>query len=186
MRLKSYDYTEAGYYFLTDVTANRIPYFGTIESGRINMSEAGILASEEMIRTGELRDNVIIDEFIVMPDHVHAIVVITSRGYSLCSLVARYEATEGIARYEATGGTGKMDPQYFSSISPKPESVSAIVRAYKSAVSKRCHESGIHDFSWQRGFHDRIIRNQQELDAIRRYIRRNPERWWQKEMMNKE
>ena len=169
MRLKGYNYSNAGYYFITAVTGNRMPFFGAVFSGEMIVTSPGFIAEEELEKTGELRESVFIDEFIIMPDHVHFILIVSQLQDCSpnCGCVACYAPTEN---------------GFFSEISPRPKTVSAIVRSYKSAVTNRCREAGIPDFSWQRGFHDRIIRDQNELDAIRKYIRQNPERWWQRSM----
>ena len=157
MRLKQYDYKNEGYYFITAVTGNREHFFWEIESLEMNLSVAGNIAVEELLKCSDLRDNVFIDEYIIMPDHVHFILILTRTDTGSIKVI--------------------QNDDYFSSISPKAGSVSSILRSYKSAVTKRCHETGFDSFSWQRGFHDRIIRDQKELDSIREYIVRNPIRW---------
>ncbi|HNX55736.1 MAG TPA: hypothetical protein PKO30_09145, partial [Prolixibacteraceae bacterium] len=67
--------------------------------------------------------------------------------------------------------------QYMASISPKPGTLSAMIRSYKSAVTKRCHDNHISNFGWQSRFHDHIIRNQEEFDRIERYIMENTANW---------
>jgi len=64
-----------------------------------------------------------------------------------------------------------------SGISPKPGSLSAIIRSYKSALTRWCNQNNNPQFAWQARFHDRIIRNQEELDNIENYILLNPSRW---------
>jgi len=163
MRLKQYDYRIAGYYFITAVTGKREPHFGEIESLTMKLSEYGNIAADELVRCSELRENVFIDEYIIMPDHVHFILIISKSTEELENSIP--------------------GDDYFSAISPKSGSLSAVVRSYKSAVTKRCHETGLDSFTWQRGFYDRIIRNQIELDSMREYIIRNPIRWGRKQII---
>lgn len=84
MRLKYYDYRNAGYYFITAVTRNREHSFGKIESLEMILYASGNIAVDELLKCAELRENVFIDEYIVMPDHVHFILILTGSD-SACS-----------------------------------------------------------------------------------------------------
>ena len=66
--------------------------------------------------------------------------------------------------------------KFMATISPKPESVSSIIRSYKSAVTRHAHRLG-YDFAWQSRFYDRIVRNRKSYHAIKRYIINNPAKW---------
>lgn len=150
MRLKNYDYRNDGYYFITIVTKHRHPYFAAAEGDKIELTQAGIITREELINTADLRSNVFIDKYIIMPDHIHFILILSGR-------------------YISPVVVNERDRQnYYSALSPQSGSVPVIVRLFKAAVTRRCRESGLNDFSWQPGFYDRIIRDQRELNAYRR------------------
>src|SRR5207247_599205 len=104
--------------------------------------------AEEWERTPAVRPNVELDAYVVMPDHVHGIIVITQRD-------------EGAARPEAT-----------ATLHSPARTIGAIVRGFKGAVVRRGGVAG-----WQRNYHEHIIRSEAALDRIRRYIVANPERW---------
>jgi putative transposase len=76
LRLAGYDYSLAGGYFITICTHERVNLFGTITVDVMELSAAGRVVEEEWMRTGQMRSNVILDEFVVMPNHLHAIVLI--------------------------------------------------------------------------------------------------------------
>lgn len=157
-RLKEYDYSAPNWYFVTINTKNHKEYFGEIKNGKMNLNDLGKTAEEEWIKTPELRKNIELDYYVVMPNHFHGILIITE---TICRDVARNVSTN----------------KKYSEISPQAGSLSTIIRGYKAAVTKRIHETGDKNFSWQARFYDRIIRNERELNAIRNYIEQNPLRW---------
>lgn len=76
-RLPGWDYANAGYYFVTIVTHGRIPYFGEIVAGEMHLSPIGDIVANEWVKTPQIRPNVQLDEWVIMPNHLHAILVIT-------------------------------------------------------------------------------------------------------------
>ena len=146
-RYQGYDYSLPGKYFVTICTKNKTPYFGKIENGEMKLSDIGIIARDLWIAIPDHCPNIGLDEFVIMPDHIHGIISIKTN----CD-------------------SGK--PR----ISPKPGSLGAIVGSYKSAVSKIIHRFDP-DFKWQPRFYDHIIRSDSELSRIRKYIRENPGNW---------
>lgn len=99
-----------------------------------------------------------IDEFVLMPDHVHGILRIVKN--------ERRDVQLNIPTDD-----------YFSRISPRRGSLAVVVRTYKAAVTTICRQNGIGEFKWQSGYHDHIIRNTSLLARIRAYINLNPSRW---------
>jgi len=135
-----------------------VPYFAAVQPDRIELTQAGIIAGEELINTAKLRSNVFIDEYVVMPDHIHFILIVSGT-------------------YNSPSTLNERDPNnFYSALSPESGSVSVIVRLFKAAVTRRCRKAGLNEFSWQPGFYDRVIRDQDELNAFRRYIKTNLER----------
>jgi putative transposase len=151
IRLKEYDYSRAGAYFVTIVTWQRECLFGEIEQGKMALNEIGEIVCEEWERTVMVRHNVELGEYVIMPNHVHGIL----------SLV---------------GATRRVAP---TSQTLQPGSLGAIMAQFKSIVTKRIN--GLQNVSgrpvWQRNYYEHIIRNERDMDRITRYIEANPLRW---------
>ncbi len=154
IRLRGYDYTAHGAYFITLVTHDRRELFGRIIGDEMKLNAAGRVVAEEWGRSGDLRSNVEIDVSIVMPNHFHGIVFLV-------------QDDEGTLRSALTSGFG----------STVPGSLAIVVRNFKGAVTRRLREGGLTDTIWQRNYHERVIRNERELHAIRQYITDNPWKW---------
>ena len=155
-RLKNFDYSSKGAYFVTICTINSIPIFGEIINGIIVLNESGKIANEEWFNTGIKRENIQLDEFIVMPNHIHGIIFIVSD-------TARCVPTSGKREF------GKMTKN----------SLSSVVRAFKSATTRRINISrnSTGEKIWQGRFYEHIILNEDELNKIREYINLNPRKW---------
>jgi REP element-mobilizing transposase RayT len=177
--LQGYDYSQAGAYFITICAQNRERLFGDIMDGKMALNDAGT-----MIQTvwGEIPFHYTgteIDEFVVMPNHIHGILVIgavvgaTPRG---CPGVSgqenRHAPENGQAQGPApTGNTGAL-------------SLGDIVHRFKTMTTKRytdgVKQSGWQSFSdrlWQRNYWEHVIRDETELNRIREYIHNNPTQW---------
>lgn len=174
IRLKGYDYSQPGAYFLTICTQHRECMFGEIADGKMVLNPAG-----EMIQTvwDEIPFHyagIDIDEFMAMPNHIHGIVVIvgaTPRGYP-GSIPCGFPGGPGQAQGPApTGNTGTL-------------SLPDVVHRFKTMTTKRyadgVKQSGWRLFSgklWQRNYWEHIVRNETELNGIREYIQTNPDLW---------
>ncbi len=155
-RLKGWDYRNPGYYFVTICTKGRIPYFGKVEGDDVRLSAIGEIAAQCWAENPQHHQGIELDEWVIMPNHAHGIIVIVDR-------VAVVE-------------TLQCNVSTMQTISPKTGSLSVAVRSFKSAVSKLAHKAG-HEFGWQERYWDRIIRDEKELNRIRNYIRANPSNW---------
>lgn len=167
LRLKGYNYASQGYYFITIITKNRERLLGEIKEGKMQLSYIGMIVLEEWRKSTLIRENIRLDEFVIMPDHFHAIVVIE---YSMSN----------------------QEPGKFESPS---KNLGSLVRSFKSAVTQRVKILATVDLPgntfldrsfeginlnhsiWQRNYHDRIIRDARELENTRCYIRENPLKW---------
>ena len=167
-RLTGHDYASGGKYFITICTRGMIPYFGIISCGKMKLSQTGQIANETWLDLPEHFPNVTLGEFMVMPNHIHGIIIIEPShvGTFQCDVVGALHATS----------LRKTKNVFMSSISPKSGSLPAVIRSYKSAVSKTVHLTDP-DFSWQPRYWDHLIRSDQELCRIRQYIINNPEKW---------
>ena len=154
-RCPGYDYRSAGWYFVTVVTLDRRWIFGSVTSGQMRLNVRGRLCAEEWRDAVGLRTYAVLGQFVVMPDHLHALVGF--RGPGALSWEGRYPSS-GLVR--------------------PPRSLGALIACFKASVTRRLNqlESRSGRRIWQRGFHDRIIRSDQDFAAADRYIRDNPTR----------
>jgi len=163
-RLPGWDYRTAGWYFVTVCTKDHIPFFGHVVDGEMILSPTGEIVAEEWRRTPEVRPNVVLDEWIVMPNHLHGILVIVETPRRGVSTTRRGVSTtrqgDSATRQRLMAG-----------------SLGAIVGQIKSVCTKRIWAAGYTDFAWQSRFHDHIIRDEESLKRIRQYIVNNPRTW---------
>lgn len=156
IRLRGYDYSQVGAYFVTVCTKDRRCLFGNAADGEMQLNDAGRIVADEWIKTAEMRNNVELDEWVVMPNHFHGILVVTNGR-----------------------GTARRAPTLEQFGQPVSGSIPTIIRSFKSAVTKRINEMrGMPGAkSWQRNYYEHIIRNNDELNRIREYIANNPVQW---------
>ncbi len=173
-RLFGWDYSADGYYFVTICTKNKKGFFGEVVNKKMVLSEIGKIVDEEWRKTEEICQNVKLDKWVVMPNHIHGILIIDNWNEGMCEEIAGAYSRD-VARNVSTCVEVKNK---FSKISPKPNSLPAIIRSFKSAVTKRVREiySAL-DCLWQSRFYDRIIYNQKEYNNIQDYILTNVANW---------
>ncbi|MFW5658325.1 MAG: transposase [Bacteroidota bacterium] len=159
-RLPGYDYAGAGEYFLTICTKDRRHYFGHVSDGIMHLSVAGEIARNILLMIPEQFENTILDEWVVMPNHVHLILMIDGRNL-INQIPTDHKNKSGIPN-------NPMELPH--------DTIGKMMRWYKGRVSYDCRKSGM-SFAWQSRFHDHIIRNQRALENIRQYIRDNPRKW---------
>ena len=162
IRLRGYGYAWMGFYFVTVCAFERQCLFGEILDGRMILNENGLVVDEEWRRAPLIRPSVRLDAYTVMPNHFHGILQILPT-----------------AGAEVVGATcGRPHPMNGRQ-GPEPKSVGAILAGFKSACTSRVN--GLRGISgiplWQRNYFERVIRNEEELLAIRRYIENNPAAW---------
>ena len=163
-RLRGWDYTSAGWYFITICTHQRACVFGRVVNGDIELSPLGEIAYQYWAEIPDHNPGVEIDAFTIMPNHTHGIIVIPERPAAVETSPATPVETQPAASLQ-------------SAIAPKAGSLSATVRSYKSAVTRWAGLNGYDSFAWQSRFHDHIIRDEPELNRIQRYIHDNPLKW---------
>ncbi len=151
IRLQGYDYSLEGEYFVTICTKDKECIFGEIIGEEMHLSPIGEIAKRCWEEIPKHFPNTEIDEYVIMPNHVHGIIIINQ-----CRDVQLNVPTR---------------------ISPKKGSLSVIVRTFKAAVTTECHRIGFTDFKWQPSFYEHIIRNEKDLANIRDYIYNNIDRW---------
>ena len=164
-RLQNWDYSNNGLYFVTICTANRELYFGDIVNGEMQLSEIGRLANKYWKEIPNHFPFVELDEFVIMPNHVHGIIIIN-------------KPNDGGYNDKRNVGTPNLGVSTTTMASEKwnPGSLGVIINQYKRICTINARK--IHtNFAWQSRFHDHIIRNDESLQRIRDYIINNTLRW---------
>ena len=175
VRLSGYDYATTGAYFVTICTWRRQCLFGNVCEGEVRLNELGLIGRDEWSRTGLLRHNVETETCVVMPNHLHGIIAITSHRRG----VLHTPQSSAVARthLDLASGTPTNAPQ--ESLRSPSETIGAIVRGFKSACSRRINQVRVtpNQPVWQRNYHEHVIRNEKDLQRLRQYILDNPSRW---------
>ena len=189
-RLQNWDYGWNAIYFVTICTKDRQHYFGEITDGKKHLSSVGAIADVLWHELTNHFDNIELDAFVVMPNHIHGIIAINNDGGN----GDNGETTHTAAATHTMGTTHTVETTHALSLQSQSSSqppktigqqrfqhqgsktLSSIVGSYKSAVSRHAHRLG-YDFAWQSRFYDNIIRNNDALNRIQDYIHNNPNNW---------
>jgi putative transposase len=168
-RLKGWDYSEGGEYFITICTRGRMLFFGKVVNTEIELSKLGRVAYKYWEEIPEDHEGVDMDEFVIMPNHIHGIVFLPPKTY----VNPPFDTVETLHATSLQSNVSRK----MSKISPRKGSLSVVIRSYKSAVTRWAHQNGYNHFQWQPRFYDYIIRDDSALVKIRSYIRNNPIQW---------
>lgn len=178
IRLPGHDYTSPGAYFVTICVHGGQCLLGDIVDGEMHMSQFGQVVSHYWKRIPSHVAHVELDEWVIMPNHMHGIIVITGRGgASPVGTSSTGALTTGETQLSDPGTPRDAPPLRQPAV--QPGSLGAIVGNYKSVTTRRINRlrgtSGAP--FWQRNYWEQIIRNDASLDRIRAYIRSNPAHW---------
>jgi len=153
-RLKNYDYSSSGVYFVTICSKNRIEYFGTIVNKKMILNKIGGIVKECWEGIPKHFKDIILDKFVIMPNHVHGILIINNvENRHACSL------------------------QHVCSLRRQNQLLPNVINSFKSASSKLIHQLQLNSFQWQKSFYDHIMRNEKSLNKIKEYVGNNPLNW---------
>lgn len=183
-RLQNWDYGSNAAYFITICTADREHYFGKIIKNKMQLFEIGRITKNEWLKTPEIRPdmNLLLDRFIVMPNHFHGIIIIGENEYNTkrgterdmeCDMECR-DAMHCVSTTTTDKTTTNNDTK--NEFGPQSKNLASIIRGFKSSVTTFAHKNNI-KFGWQSRFHDHIIRNNAEYNRIKTYIIKNPANW---------
>ena len=170
-RLRYFDYTGTGGYFVTVCTWQRECLFGDIVDGAVLLNDCGVVVRDEWLRTPTIRPNVELDEFIVMPNHFHAIFFINDI------------ENADVGAHRCAPGIEGVDNLFRAHVSAplrrQSGSVGSILAGFKSAATKRVNtlRDNAGKPCWQRNYYEHVIRNDTDLAAIRQYVADNPMKW---------
>lgn len=181
-RKPNWDYSEDALYFITIVTKNREGNLGAIETNKMILSDFGKIVEDAWFKSFQIRKELILHEFVLMPNHLHAIVEI-------------YNDTVGNDTVVETHGRVSLPTDTLSSLKRNPpirlpKSISSFIAGFKSAVNTEIdnfidnHKLSIPKYNknnhfFQPNYHDHIIRNDIEYQLIKNYIINNPAKWAQ-------
>jgi REP element-mobilizing transposase RayT len=200
--LKGYDYSQAGLYFITICCYKRECLFGDVVNGEMVLNEFGTIASNEWLNTPNIRKNVELDVFVIMPNHFHGIIILNGRGelHSPENIIADNVITDNVIAENiitdniiadnvitdkiithniiteniiADNKSGECN----SPLRGPSNNIGAIVRGYKSSVTKQLNLLNIGCTVWQRNYHEHVIRNEKSYQTIAQYIVNNPLKW---------
>ena len=159
IRLRDYDYSQVGAYFVTICTYNR----------ELFLEDASIRQIAETCWKAipDHSPDVVLDEWVIMLNHLHGILVLADD---------RREIGEDNRRGVQLNAPTRDRHNPFSAMSPQRRTLSVVIRTYKAAVTTLCRRAG-HDFAWQRNYFEHVVRDEDDLSRIRRYIRDNPLCW---------
>jgi putative transposase len=191
-RLKNWDYRNNGAYFITICTKNRTHFFGEINNGKMQLSEIGELAHKFWAEIPQHFPFVKLDAYVVMPNHTHGILIIDKNDAeirndenNLADIPDSDDTVQTLqCNVSIVNKIGNEKNTQMKKISPKPGSISTIIRSYKSATTKFARKINI-DFEWQTRFHDHIIKNDASFYNIHHYILNNPQKWEADKFFNK-
>ncbi len=170
IRLQGYDYTQPGAYFVTICTQTRACLFGAVADGAMRLNNPGQIAKAAWDELSARFPSVRLDAFIVMPNHVHGIIIVGAQFIAPQKTPPTIVGAQFIAPSDGFDGTNQ------GVINPAP-TLGEMVRAYKAASTRLIRQAGTPDFAWQRNYYEHVIRDEESLDRIRQYILDNPARW---------
>jgi len=151
VRLKNIDYASTGAYFVTICVQYKRTVFGIVSGDSVILSSMGKKVEEFWLSIPDHFLNVSLDEYVIMPNHIHGIVLIRNEPSN--------DHQEKAFQKIPTG------------------SISSIIRSYKATVTRHFRQNGFTSFQWQRGFYEHVIRSEKAMNSIREYIHLNPRKW---------
>ena len=172
IRLKGYDYAQPGAYFVTIVTQDRACLFGAVADEEMQLNNAGQIAKAAWDELPARFPSVRLDAFIVMPNHVHGIIMVGAQFIAPQKTPPTNVGAQFIVPPDGFG-TATINQ---GAINRAP-TLGEMVRAYKAASTRLIRQAGTPDFAWQRNYYEHVIRDEESLSRMRQYILNNPVRW---------
>lgn len=183
IRLKHYDYSQAGAYYFTIVAQHRALLFGDIIDAAIQLNDPGRMLWQQWLALPQRFPYVELDEFVVMPNHVHGIILITEQLDNPRRGAPLWSPDLGLSDAAAPVSPPEQGQAQGTAPTQKP-TLGNILGAWKSLVTNQ-YINGVHHLNWQpferklfqRDYWEHIIRTDNELEMIREYIANNPANW---------
>ena len=181
IRLRGYDYSRNGMYFVTICTQDRLRLFGDIADGEMQLNDAGRMVRATWDEIPAHYSGIETDHFTVMPNHIHGIIKIVGAGPRACPSINTVEAT---SRGCPTQGQAHVEEGHPQGGAPTGLSLPDVVHRFKTMTTKKytdgVKQNGWQPYPaklWQRNYYEHIIRNEAAYLKIAEYIQTNPQRW---------
>jgi putative transposase len=180
IRLKGYDYSQNGAYFVTICTYQRRCFFGEIRDGKMELNQIGKIVAQEWLKSSEIRQEIELDQWVIMPNHLHGIVIIDHEGkinhYKEGNHNQRINHKDQTINHK---GSTPLTPTKSLKYHQKPRSLSSLISGFKSAVTKQINQmrKSCDIPIWQRNYYETIIRDEKAYYNIQEYIMTNPQKW---------
>lgn len=173
-RLLNWNYSSSGNYFITICTYNHNHFFGKIDNEKMIMSNRGSIAQQCLTEIPKHFSNTNLDEFVVMPNHIHMLICLNSPDIDNHCVETHDRASLQI----------KYQNYHFHQLAIKSnQTIPKIINQFKSSVKRICNNQNIY-FSWQSRYHDHLVCDQKELSIIKNYIINNPQNWQKDKFYN--
>ncbi len=178
IRLKGYDYSQAGFYFITICCHDRVCLFGKIvgvennESPKMVLNDAGKIANECWMEIPKHFPNSVLYEHIIMPNHIHGIIELKSEPVGAND----YSPNKNVIN-DVNGANDYNRANDYSPLRSPSKTIGSIVRGFKIGVTKWFRNNTDYKTIWQRNYHEHIICNEQSYQTISQYIINNPAKW---------
>jgi putative transposase len=174
VRLAGYDYAQEGAFLVTLCTRERECLFGEVVDGAMHLNALGQVAEEEWWRSADIRVEVRLGPLVVMPNHLHGVIAIVAPEGALPH--GPFAHPVGVGAYEPHDNVGAHGR---APLQRDPHSLGSFVAGYKSAVTARINamRQTAGTPVWQRGFHEHIVRSEEDWERIAAYIDANPRQW---------
>ena len=180
IRLKDYDYSQIGYYFLTVCVQKKVCIFGDVENNKMILSDIGKLANQCWLNIPQHFPNVLLHEYVVMPNHIHGIIEITNNENNDNSVGTNNNSPIKIPQCLSEQANNNSPLQKGTS-----RTIGSIIRGFKIGVTKQLHNDGFVGQIWQRNYYEHIVRNEDDYRNIVEYIINNPTNWEEDKLYNK-
>jgi len=169
IRLRGYDYSQAGAYFVTICVQGRVCLLGDVVDGQMQLNEAGRIAQYVWNELPQRFPGIALDQYAIMPNHVHGIIVLVG---------AQFIAPNDALINQGVINQGVINQGVINQgvINHAP-TLGEIVRTFKAVTTRRIRLLRVSYFAWQRNYYEHIIRNDGELNRAREYIVSNPSGW---------
>ena len=179
IRLKGYDYSRPGAYFVTICTQDRQCLFGKVVDGEMRLNRLGAIAHQCWQNIPGHFPHVALDTYVIMPNHVHGIIWIVNDPNEPTNDVGA--KTVGAKNFSPLRSPNHAHGQWTNDDSPRPlgtsKTIGSIVRGFKIGVTKWARQHGNIPVVWERNYYEHIVRDENELNRIREYINNNPLNW---------
>ena len=164
-RLQNFDYSSFGIYFVTICTLNHNNFFGKIINHQMELNQKGKITNDCLIQIPIHFKNVLIHEYVIMPNHIHLLLELTQTNVN--SVETRHGASLHI----------EYQSYHFHRLAIKSnQTIPKIINQFKSSVKRQCNQQNLF-FAWQPRYHDIIVKNQQQYFTIKNYIKNNVINW---------